>query len=149
MPAFRSCFDPGYTIQTEDIKCFLERAISGRRSTAVLSDRATGKTTTIVDVVASRILILPRDRKIVLAAPEKNLLDNLRRAYAQKFPFIPSPEFWNLAEGVRKGVHVDEIYVDEWFCLGCEIKRGLKEIVNPGGFVMGVGSSFEPTPILI
>lgn len=147
---YRSCFDPsGDYLQCEDIKQLIAQAIDQRKSKVIIADRASGKTTVLLEVVASRMLIVPLNRRIVIGSTDQNRNRAMLSAYMNHFPHIRVPEFWYLGGDRQVGQHVDEVYVDEWFSLGCEMKDNLRILVNPGGFIIGVGTPQEAIAVPI
>lgn len=113
----------------------------------VESGRASGKTSALLEFVASRMLLASRDEQIGIIIETESYKRKLKDAWSNLFPNIEIPKFFTFdcindssrAFESMVGNAFREIYIDEIFKLDQQDLRKLK-VVSRAQVIAGVGT---------
>ena len=109
------------------------------RVNAVISDRATFKTSALVQFVAERQMTIPPPGRIGVLCPNRTMVEMFARAYQIEFPtlrvrnpLVATPE--EVKHGCWNGWTVPEVYADEMFLMNT------REVHAVPNLVCGIGT---------
>jgi hypothetical protein len=154
----RCALDMGQGRSSEDIQkqvCELKdllrsAGVCENHDNAVISDRATFKTTALIQFVAERMLILPPPGRVGVVCPNYEIATRFAREYQEMFPSGPAhlrnplvDSIDDVIRGKWQGWSVPEVYAEEMFMLA---PRDLFAIPN---FICGIGTLNHPVGLRI
>jgi hypothetical protein len=128
------------------LKDRLRDALVYKHDNAVISDRATFKTTALVEFVAERLLALAPPAEVGVVTPDTKSATLFMRAFTRTFPNVRLPLVEPYVMGNSPfwcGLDVREVYADEMFKIPY---MKLREIPH---FVCGIGTLNEPVSLRI
>jgi len=114
-------------------------ATTEQMSNAIHSERATGKTTALVQFVAERTLILPYsdENKIGVVTPSQDLAHRFEEQFTENFPTLRQPLVLPFSSDHLRGNKIAEVYAEEIFLIPY---RSIREIADHFKFIAGVGT---------
>lgn len=125
------------------------RQMDGKYSNAVITDRATFKTTALVQFIAERMMNLEPPARIGVVCPNRAIAEHFARTYQTEFPTlrVRNPLVDSVDEVIRgkwRGFRVEEVYAEEMFLIA---PRELDELAAQYKFKGGIGT-LPPKPVL-
>lgn len=110
------------------------------------SDRASGKTTGLVQFVAERTLILPYEKKILVIAPNLDIARRFEGQFRDDFPKLRVPDFVTFQRETGSciaarfsGREYEEVYIEEVFLIRCETVEAIR-LYFKYKYIAGVGT---------
>lgn len=129
---------------------FSDRAGRITRLNAVISDRATYKTTALIQFVGERMLILAPPARVGVVCPNIEIAKRFAIQYQEVFPDGPAgirnplvASIDEVSHGCWNGWEVSEVYAEEMFMMR---PREIHAIPN---FICGIGTLHRPVTIRV
>lgn len=122
------------------------------RNNCAHSDRATGKTTALVQFIAERHLVVHPDKKVGVIVPNTQVGKLFERQFKEQFPTVRLPLLFVVGDNDQQaisqvqGSEVEEVYAEEMFMMRF---RTIDMLEQMGVFVCGVGTLKRPAGVRI
>jgi hypothetical protein len=127
----------------------LLRDLDGKYRNAVISDRATFKTTALIQFIAEKMMNLEPPARVGVLCPSQTIVERFARAYQMEFPtlrvrnpLVATPDEVN--HGKWHGFPVSEVYAEEMFMIS---PADIERVAAQYNFIGGIGT-LPPKPIV-